>query len=326
MNFLPRRQGFRPFVLSGGLAEDACQEYARDYMAVCRRVKHGVTLDVLGIQYDYMHTDEATMDRDPVYDWLGKQGLRYSVATILVRSPDHDVDISLQRATKAGHVQRPEIEQFQRVIPHIRQALTISRHLDIVGRRERFSLAVLEKIAKPAFAMAPDGRILFANRGADRILSAGLDIVSRNGRLRFPADHSAARRLDARLSDIASQRVVCDSWVRIGKSDGTALGLQLMPLMGEAVRDAMAEATVLAVIHDPAVDAGVPVEALSEIFGLTRTEAAVAAAIVKGQSVGEAAMSLGQSYETTRTHIKRIFAKMGISRQQDLVRICASLA
>lgn len=324
MNFLPQRQDVTPFVLSGGLSEDACQEYARDYMSMCRRVEHGRTLDVLGIQYDYLHTDEATMDRDPVYDWLGQQGLRYSIATILVRSPDYAIDISLQRARKAGHVERPDIEQFQRIIPHLRQALTITRHLDLVGRHERFSLSLVEKIAKPAFAMASDGRILFANRRADRIVSVGLDIALQNNRLRFPADHSASRRMGARLSDIQCQRVVCDAWIKIGKSDGTALGLQLMPLPGDAVRDVLVEASLLAVIHDPADDAEIPLEAIREIFDLTPTEAAVAAAIARGRSIAEVAGSLGQSYETTRTHIKRIFAKMGISRQQDLVRICAA--
>jgi len=55
--------------------------------------------------------------------------------------------------------------------------------------------------------------------------------------------------------------------------------------------------------------------------GLTPAEARVAVRMARGSSTARVARELGVSLETVRTHLKRIYAKLGTTRQADLVRI-----
>jgi DNA-binding CsgD family transcriptional regulator len=60
---------------------------------------------------------------------------------------------------------------------------------------------------------------------------------------------------------------------------------------------------------------------LRAVFGLTRTEALVAAEIFRGEGLKAAADALGIGVTTARTHLQRIFGKTGTRKQAELVRI-----
>lgn len=57
----------------------------------------------------------------------------------------------------------------------------------------------------------------------------------------------------------------------------------------------------------------------SILYGLTPTEARLAARVITGERIDEAARDLGISESTARTHLKRIFKKTNVSRQAELV-------
>ena len=78
---------------------------------------------------------------------------------------------------------------------------------------------------------------------------------------------------------------------------------------------------VLVFIRDP--EAPIAVAQLRELFGFTRTEAAVAAALGQGQSLEDIATDMGISLATVRTHLKRILAKTGTHRQAQAVALLA---
>lgn len=59
-------------------------------------------------------------------------------------------------------------------------------------------------------------------------------------------------------------------------------------------------------------------------FDLTPTESRVAAMIVHGRGLFEAAGLMGITRNTARTHMKRIYAKTGARRSADLVRVLAA--
>jgi DNA-binding CsgD family transcriptional regulator len=60
-------------------------------------------------------------------------------------------------------------------------------------------------------------------------------------------------------------------------------------------------------------------------YGLTRAEAKVTLAASSGLGVPETANRLGVSPNTVKTHLRRVFAKTGTSRQTELVRLMASI-
>ena len=85
-------------------------------------------------------------------------------------------------------------------------------------------------------------------------------------------------------------------------------------------------AAALVLIVDPAGEAGVDPAAAAAALGLTRTESRVAVLLARGMSVKEIAKATGRKESTIRTHVKHMFAKHGLSRQADLVRLVRSLA
>jgi DNA-binding CsgD family transcriptional regulator len=58
---------------------------------------------------------------------------------------------------------------------------------------------------------------------------------------------------------------------------------------------------------------------LSQLYGLTRGEAALASYLLRGKSIEEASEELFISPHTARTHLKRIFMKTDTHRQTELV-------
>jgi DNA-binding CsgD family transcriptional regulator len=68
-------------------------------------------------------------------------------------------------------------------------------------------------------------------------------------------------------------------------------------------------------------DLGIEVDenVLCKLYGLTRGEAGLAAHLLKGKSIDDAAAQLFISPHTARTHLKRIFMKTDTHRQTELV-------
>jgi DNA-binding CsgD family transcriptional regulator len=61
------------------------------------------------------------------------------------------------------------------------------------------------------------------------------------------------------------------------------------------------------------------------LYDLTPSEARVLLKIGEGQTVTAAALELGVSENTVKTHLARVFQKVGVNRQPDLVAIVAAL-
>jgi DNA-binding NarL/FixJ family response regulator len=72
---------------------------------------------------------------------------------------------------------------------------------------------------------------------------------------------------------------------------------------------------------DTAAPAPVSEALAAKLFNLTRTEARVAAAIARGLRTDEIAQDMGISATTLAFHMRNIFRKAGVSRQQDLMAV-----
>ena len=62
------------------------------------------------------------------------------------------------------------------------------------------------------------------------------------------------------------------------------------------------------------------------VLGLTRMESRVAVLLAEGMSIREVAAATGRKESTIRSRVKHMFARHGLSRQAELVRLVLSLA
>jgi DNA-binding CsgD family transcriptional regulator len=112
-------------------------------------------------------------------------------------------------------------------------------------------------------------------------------------------------------------------------SDGQLLTILVSSVRGRDVARfadlSMPDAAVLLFIIDPANRAGIPLPWIIDAYGLTAAEAKVALAASSGLTIPEVALQLGLSPNTIKTHLRKVFAKTGSSRQAELARLIASI-
>ena len=82
----------------------------------------------------------------------------------------------------------------------------------------------------------------------------------------------------------------------------------------------------LVLIVDPAGGAGIDTAAVASALDLTAMESRVAVLLAQGMTVRQIAAATDRKESTVRSHVKHVFAKHGISRQADLVRLVRALA
>ena len=170
-------------------------------------------------------------------------------------------------------------------------------------------------------------RILFASRSAETTL-AGRCGLAVNDRAVTTRDRSAARGLRRRIAGCdAGTLGSAGGLVDIPREEGRS-PLQVLVAPVERAADhwdmgwlGNAQPVAILIINDREEQHRVDKQQLRRRFGLTGAEASVAIEIAKGDGTKAAAMRLGISPTTARSHLKQIFEKTGAVRQAGLVRL-----
>jgi len=328
LNLVPKSPDAKPLVLAGSFSRSDCADYANNYMWRCPRIAFAQANPDIPIHFDRLILTESEMDRDATYEWYGQHGLRYFVAGWLGESGTHRAYMSLQRSRRQGHVEPEQVDQFSLIQTHMARALSLAVKLGTFDQQARFGLNLLDSLPNAVFALAADGRVLLTNGLADRLLNRGDGLVCPNGRLRcrIESQQSLLERLigDASSTDLATTR---GGWIRIQRASGRRPYVAVIgPLKSPANIFGAFRAKVLVVVSDSGEAASPSEEALHEIFGLTEAEGRLAIALCGGHSLESAAVVLHVQPSTARAHLKAVFRKVGVNRQQDLVRLLTSLS
>jgi DNA-binding CsgD family transcriptional regulator len=187
----------------------------------------------------------------------------------------------------------------------------------------------LELVRCGAMLVACEGQPQMANRAATAILEKkdGISL----GRTGLIADRASDTRLLLQLLKDAimkpHQGEPKGSPVTLPRrSARTALIVRVVPGPSLGCWPGTKHRAALLTLYDE--DNGLRVEetTLCRLYGLTKGEAALAAVLMQGKSIEEAAVQLFISPHTARTHLKRIFMKTDTHRQSELVvRMFAAL-
>jgi DNA-binding CsgD family transcriptional regulator len=81
----------------------------------------------------------------------------------------------------------------------------------------------------------------------------------------------------------------------------------------------------MVVIVDPERRPRPATETLRVLFGLTKTEAAVAQLVMNGEGLGPIGEQLSLSNDTVKTHLRNVFHKTDTHRQAELVRLLVAI-
>lgn len=230
------------------------------------------------------------------------------------------------RSRSAPPFGEAERNALRLLLPHMEQANGFHIRLD---RLSVFAAIAQEQMFYAGQGLAvldEDGRLLFSNRAAGRAIRESGAFRTAEGVLLLTdpdqaAGFEALRQRCAQAS--AGHEDTAAGAFRLCASRDETLLLSVLPYRpgnpAGFFRDYAAR--VLLVISKDSPAAVDTRAQLREMFELTAVEAEVFWRIGNGESVEEIAAHSGQSHETVRTRLKRIFTKTGVHRQSDLVRL-----
>jgi DNA-binding CsgD family transcriptional regulator len=181
----------------------------------------------------------------------------------------------------------------------------------------------LERVRFGAILVDPEARVLAASPVAQHILDTRDGLTTQSGRLvALSRNETALLHLmitAMHRSSVSSPARVCGVRIHRPRSK-TPLEVVASPAAEHMQHPLSARATVIYVI-----DSDSPVETepspFAEKYSLTPAEARVATVVAKGNNGRVAARLLGVSYNTVKTHLKRIYAKTDTDGQSALLRL-----
>ncbi len=182
--------------------------------------------------------------------------------------------------------------------------------------------ALLEALPYPVLALDAEGAVRFSNSAALDLLRLGDGLNLESGRLLCWRKEAQARLAGALQSHVQTysepERLVTVVARPSGRQPWLLASWAIQP-------PARSGATSLLCILDLAESALVPPPLLQALFGLSQAEARLAALLGAGYDLLGASTRLRIQPETARSQLKAVFRKMGVARQQELVRVLTQI-
>ncbi len=233
--------------------------------------------------------------------------------------------LSVNRSEKGSAFDQEEAALLHELMPHLQRALQIHRRLVDSKALADGSTTALDFLAHGVLLLDAAGRIMFANRTAEEILRAHDGLMVRQKEL-FGARVRDTTALRIAIADAVAtsggEGTCAGGMVLIGRPSGRSpLRVLVSPVAQRHVLMGSPGAAACVFITDPE-HSPVPAAAhLQRVFGLSAAETRVATTLLDGESIDRLADRLCISRNTARTHLRRLFAKTGTSRQADLIRV-----
>ncbi len=283
---------------------------------------------------------DGRMDRLAFYaEWARPNGFEdYAAVALLPRGATHQATVGVARPRSVPHFDAADLDRIAGVVPHLRRAVEIHRRLAHVATLPCGPLAeALDRITTAVLLLDSAGRVIWSNRAADALLRAADCIRLDRHRTPIAAWPGAAPMLQRLVAAAVAGRAGSAALPR-RTGDPTLAGF-VIPVSARIVAERLDALPVapspraLLLLADPLAPARVAGDEalalcrrLGALYGLTRTEAAVAVATARGSGLPEVAQSLGLALTTARTHAQRAFHKAGVRGQAELARLVAGIA
>ncbi|HEY3697405.1 helix-turn-helix transcriptional regulator [Phenylobacterium sp.] len=209
-------------------------------------------------------------------------------------------------------------------LPHLRAALEIYARMQREHGMKMALSETLDQLDIGTFILDGAGKVITSNRFGESLVRAGKCISVVDSKIRF-ARKSENDRLGAliRKARESGQSKHEEGWIEALSVDCVdhALGVLVRTLPITARCGSNLDPRIALYVSDSNQQRLIPEHLISSLFGLTATEAKLANLLSNGLSLAEVAKLLNVRVNTARTYSKRIFLKVGVNRQSQLVRL-----
>jgi DNA-binding CsgD family transcriptional regulator/PAS domain-containing protein len=228
--------------------------------------------------------------------------------------------VNVMRSVAAGDFDDGEVRIGETLQPHLTRALKLAMRLGEAGQTGEALAEFLDRSAHGVFLIADSGRVCHANSAAEAMLRKRDGLSLANEEL-AGATPDATRKLRALIAAAVSPSRSGGS-LSLPRAPGRhPLSAVIAPVNREHATLFNLGPAAIVCVSDPETGHAPPERRLRDLFGLTRTEAAVALELLAGHDPRAIAGRMETSYNTVRVHLARILAKTRTNRQTELVRL-----
>ena len=220
------------------------------------------------------------------------------------------------------------IDMIGRLLPHLRQYVRVRTALVDAEALGASLAALLDNVHACVIQLDRDGQIVEANDRARELLRGndGLSDLAGTLRAATPEDDTMLQDLLARASPGFGEPGASGSMMVRRSTLRPRLALHVKPVANRELDYGSRRVASLVLVVDPMKREGILPGRVQAALGLSPTEAEIAVLLAEGRTTREIAVTTGRRYSTVRTHLKHIFAKLGISRQLEIVQLVVALS
>ena len=306
---------------------DIAQEYVADFFPIDERIPRLMQLPDRHVVHCTSLFSERELKQSPTYnDALHRANCRDSLNLRMDGPEGLDILMGLADPTESGGWNSGNIRMIERLLPHIRQFVRV-RHALVRAEALGASFSeLLDNNEVGVIYLDQRGRIHHSNARARDILRRGDGLSDRGGflRARLPSDDARLARLLARALPKSGATAASGS-VAVARSPVLPrFALHVNPVaIGHPDFGAPRIAAIVLIV-DPGNRLRIDPGLVSASLGLTEAQSQVAVELAAGSSVRDIAVATRRQESSVRSLVKQMHARLGVTRQADLVRMVLS--
>lgn len=269
--------------------------------------------------------DPETLHENEFYQTvLQPYGIEQALGMYVTEPGGLECNIGLTSSDAGPRFGRVHKDFMAQLRPHIEQALALFSRI----YRDESELEVLtdtlDRLTIGTFMIDGRGRMVRANGAARQLIDRGDAFRLVDGRLTLNgrSDSSKFREIvdQALAARLADEEVGFVKAFRCIDNANDGMGVLVRAIRRDRLQPADLGPAVVVYATDTA-RSGSFEQLIATLFDLSPSEANLAALLTQGLTLAEAARESGLTESTVRSYSKKIFAKVGVSRQAELVRL-----
>jgi DNA-binding CsgD family transcriptional regulator len=250
-------------------------------------------------------------------------GAYHGLGAFVLKTGTHVGFLGCNRVKARGRFTNSDIGLVLRTLPHLERALQVFLRLACLQSQTVAHQMLWDTLPFGVVLLDRGGGVLWTNQEAEIILKRADGLSIRNKFLcaASPAENADLQGLiRAAIATSEGDGSVTSAPLSVSRpSLLRSLTLLIAPIRMEHAFVQKPVAVVF--VSDPEREPEAVPEMLRRLYGLTTREAEVAALLMQGIDLHEAAGQLGVGMNTARTHLRLIFEKTDTHRQSELVHL-----
>lgn len=306
------------------MASDSIRLYQEHYHSLDIWAQRGLVNPVGYVLSSQSLCPASEIQETEIYnDYMLQAGIEHGMFTILENNKSCAASVSLYRDRSHKEFSESNLHVLRFLTPHLQRAFKLYFQLSEAKAHSAGVEAAFDMLPTGLLLLDSKGKIIFMNRTAASTVaqSDGLLVIEKHLRAeRSEESDRMTAMVDSAVSLSTKATMSAGGAMLVSRRTRLPLHVVISPVRNTRLRTFQKIAAV-AFVNDP-LRSQRPVEAvLRQLYGLTSAECRVALLLSDVHSPRAIAERIGVTENTVRSQIKSIYAKTGVRRQSELIRL-----